>query len=300
MKSPLLKLILLLGLLFLLACNSERKESAADTLASDSIVVDSLATDSAVLDSGFLAVEVDSNLKICTPKTDIGIEDFGLAEYVMIDPYEKVQKGGVIRDKRWPFSLDAPIVLKVYFMDGEATVQERVKKIAKEWEGVAKFKFNFVKTLSGADIKISFNKVGSWSYIGTDCKRNTPSMNLGWLSPSLPDIEYRRVVLHEFGHALGFGHEHQSPKSNPIKWKRSKVLAYFIGVQKWNTQMVEDNIFKTFATDLWIGTEYDPQSIMIYGIEKDLTENNFEIKWNNAISAKDIETVQKAYNSIWP
>ena len=36
-----------------------------------------------------------------------------------------------------------------------------------------------------------------------------------------PDSEFARIVIHEFGHALGLEHEHQSPFSsceNEFKW----------------------------------------------------------------------------------
>ena len=66
-------------------------------------------------------------------------------------------------------------------------------------------------------VRIGFDKkVGSWSYVGTNCRRvlpNKPTMNLGWIDDSnnvLRDDE-KGVILHEFGHVLGFTHEHQSP-----------------------------------------------------------------------------------------
>ncbi len=46
---------------------------------------------------------------------------------------------------------------------------------------------------------------------------------MGWLEPDTPNDEYRRVVLHEFGHALGGIHEHQSPASGVIPWDKPKV-----------------------------------------------------------------------------
>ena len=47
-------------------------------------------------------------------------------------------------------------------------------------------------------------------------------MNYGWFDSETTDDEYRRVVLHEFGHALGLAHEHQSP-GVAIPWNEQKV-----------------------------------------------------------------------------
>ena len=49
-------------------------------------------------------------------------------------------------------------------------------------------------------------------------------MNYGWLTPDSDDDELRRVVLHEFGHALGLIHEHQNPEGG-IEWNEPAVKA---------------------------------------------------------------------------
>ncbi|WP_163398488.1 hypothetical protein [Flavobacterium fluviatile] len=83
-----------------------------------------------------------------------------------------------------------------------------------------------------AAIKIAFKwngDVASWSNIGNRCYKiaqNSPSMNFGWFDNNTSDEEFSRVVIHEFGHALGFVHEHQNPTS-PIQWNVAEVYNYY-------------------------------------------------------------------------
>lgn len=45
------------------------------------------------------------------------------------------------------------------------------------------------------------------------CGRAEPTMNLAWIrdTEDINDTD-KGSILHEFGHVLGLGHEHQSPK----------------------------------------------------------------------------------------
>ncbi len=71
-----------------------------------------------------------------------------------------------------------------------------------------------------ADIRIDFSDEeenrGFWSMVGSDSINprlvgaGEASMNLESFDRNLPR-DWRTTVLHEFGHALGFEHEHQSP-----------------------------------------------------------------------------------------
>src|SRR5262245_35979161 len=111
------------------------------------------------------------------------------------------QKAALLLSSKW--DLGSPISIR--FLGGSPALQERVKKVALEWTKLANVTFNFVKS-GPADIRIAFMPgKGSWSYLGTMCrhiKDPEPTMNYGWLTDASPEAEVRRVVLHEFGHAL--------------------------------------------------------------------------------------------------
>jgi len=67
-----------------------------------------------------------------------------------------------------------------------------------------------------ADIRITFEyDDGLWSFLGTECRTVAPparTMNLGAVGTQSALYEDEKgYILHEFGHALGLLHEHQSP-----------------------------------------------------------------------------------------
>ncbi|HRN55963.1 MAG TPA: M12 family metallopeptidase [Agriterribacter sp.] len=104
------------------------------------------------------------------------------------------------------------------------SMRNEVKAAVKEWEECANIKFEFINNFKAANIKVSFEKTGkSWSWIGRDVLFNPFSlytMNLGrWTVSSIANAG---TILHEFGHALGFIHEHQSPTAN-IPWDKENA-----------------------------------------------------------------------------
>jgi len=160
--------------------------------------------------------------------------------------------------------------LRVTFLDGSPTQRQRVQAHAIEWLDFANLKFSF-KQASQAEIRISFKAdPGSWSAVGTDClatdafPKDEPTMNFGWLEDDTDDEEYRRVVVHEFGHAIGAVHEHQVPKGG-IKWNLPAVYAYFSGPpNNWSKEDIDFNVVQKYSLNQLNGTNFDKTSIMLY------------------------------------
>jgi hypothetical protein len=170
-------------------------------------------------------------------------------------------------------------VLRVTFLDGSKTQRSNASKLCEEWSDKANISFKFGGG-SSADIRISFEAdSGSWSAIGTDClvreafPLKEPTMNFGWLKDDTDPIEWRRVVVHEFGHAIGAIHEHQNPAGG-IKWNKAAVYAYFSGPpNSWSKADIDSNIINKYSVSQINGTKFDIKSIMLYAFPKELIKS---------------------------
>lgn len=216
-----------------------------------------------------------------------------------LDPSEVAHRTrmALIRSKLW----QPGQTIRCRFLQGTASVKKKVEAIAHEWEKHASIKFKFVKT-GEAEIRIAFLDDGSWSALGRDSlnrnyfPKHQPTMNYGWLDSSTPAIEYRRVVLHEFGHALGCVHEHQTPKFNR-KWNRTKVLEYFSGSPNfWTTEDIDHNVLKKYSSTGVATTDFDPKSIMLYVFAAELfSDGQGATNDNSELSKLDISQIKKLY-----
>jgi len=202
----------------------------------------------------------------------------------------------VTRSKKWPNGQH----LRVRFLGGAPEIQAKVRHFAEAWHPYANVTFEVVDS-GPAEIRVSFVPDGSsWSAVGTDalnvdffpCGQST--MNFGWLTDSTPDEEYSRVVTHEFGHALGCIHEHQSP-ANEIAWNRTAVYQYY-AARGWSKPLVDHNIFAKFGKSQTQFSAFDPASIMLYAIPPELLDDPAHaVGWNRMLSPSDRAFMQMVY-----
>jgi len=123
--------------------------------------------------------------------------------------------------------------LRVKILNGTPKIKAKIRQYASVWTQYANIHFDFVDD-ADAEIRVNVDNSGqSWSRVGTGClavSPDQPTMNFGWLTDSTPDDEFSRVIVHEFGHAVGCIHEHQSPAAG-IPWNRTAVEEYYMRTQ---------------------------------------------------------------------
>ncbi len=206
------------------------------------------------------------------------------------------ERAALVKNTKWA----SGDTITVSFLDGDPGVQERVRRVARQWTapGLANLTLDF-RNDNDTDIRISFQYAGSWSVIGTTCRsitdRTQPTMNFGWLTPGSDDDEVHRVVLHELGHALGLIHEHQNPGS-VIHWNRQQVIKDLSGPpNKWTLDVIEHNMFEPYEAGETNFTAVDPQSIMMYPIPASWTTDGFSAGLNRDLSPTDRDFIAGQY-----
>jgi hypothetical protein len=193
--------------------------------------------------------------------------------------------------------------LRVRFLDGTDKMKSTVETIAKTWEEHGNFNFQF-GNFADSEIRLTFQHQtlpGYWSLLGTAARdfpnQATMSLTNGW-DDNFMDTEItrvRRTVLHEFGHALGLVHEHQSPPAG-IPWDEPKVIAWYQANQNWDEAETRQQVLDRYTDEPWIAyTEHDPDSIMQYPVEQELTIGDFAIGWNDDLSETDKAAIGLLY-----
>lgn len=212
--------------------------------------------------------------------------------HVCLPVNPKLHRGVSNRDKLW----DQGEEVTISFLNGTAWQQEKVKRYAAEWLDYINLTFRFVSGRS-AKVRISFTPGGSWSQVGTDALSVThqPTMNLGWITSDVDEVDIRRTILHEFGHMIGLEHEHQSPLME-IPWDRKALFDWAKGPPNyWDEQAIQENYLDIIIGERVAATSFDPKSIMLYPIPAELTGGQMVIDWNDELSEIDKQFVSSLY-----
>ncbi len=192
--------------------------------------------------------------------------------------------------------------VRVAFRGGNQNLYQNIAEAAAGWTRYANIKFDFGSPGTyrewslgdsdyAAEIRIGFDHIGYWSVLGTEALELEPgesSMNLEGFESALPD-DWRAVVLHEFGHALGYHHEHQHPAGTcdkEFRWyddpgyvrkknewgefvenngKRPGLYTVLEGAPNfWNQDKVDFNLKKLPFSHAYVLGAFDNKSIMKY------------------------------------
>lgn len=197
--------------------------------------------------------------------------------------------------------------LTVAFRGGDTLLHRDIANAVTEWARYANLRFDFgVDPETGnyrswsksdtefpADIRVSFDQAGYYSLVGNDSINRTitkpgeESLNLEGFDRERPN-DWKGVALHEFGHAIGFEHEHQSPVADcdfrfgddpgyvpttgafgqyiPDSQNRRPGLYTLLGgpPNNWPSAVVDHNLMKLPPSHAYKIGPFDKDSIMKY------------------------------------
>jgi hypothetical protein len=190
-----------------------------------------------------------------------------------------------------------PMTLNVFFFGTNyPDVITHVINVANEWSLHCGMKFRPVTRMSDSQIRVTFEEGGYSSAVGIEAMqeeyKHHYTMCLQGLDTLKDETEFRRVVLHEFGHALGLEHELQSPDAT-IPWDTAALYKYYWDHYGWKPDSVLHQVLTKLENVYYTG--FDSTSIMIYAVPDTLTKGNYEIRWPTKLSATDRTEIQRWY-----
>ncbi|MFT6734490.1 MAG: hypothetical protein ACJAS9_002691 [Polaribacter sp.] len=227
--------------------------------------------------------------------------------FVLVFTSHSVGSAVLSKQHQWPQNSE----LNIVFLDGSTQAKTLVKIYSVLWIKETNLLFRFFDNLDEAPekthIRISFtNHTGSQLGNQNDLQSNNPTMNLlDLVSPQISESGARQLILHEFGHALGFEHEFRNPnwpygKSaiDQVLKKcipKIKLIGYSVAEAK-NRCLLINTVLDT--TNI-LSTAYDENSIMNYTLNfTDKNNKSVRITRNTRLSYLDLYAIQKWFPKI--
>lgn len=181
-------------------------------------------------------------------------------------------------------------------------VISQVKEYARIWSRYANIFFDFIDgPFNNGQIRIAFKDgPGHYSYVGDPAgvHSSLPTMNFDSrdINANTLPHRFRRIVLHEFGHALGCAHEHSRPDI-PINWDKPKLYEYYRTYLEWDQGMVDLNIIGRYKiwSNLISSENVDKNSIMQYELGSDFTTDSELFYARTNLSLGDKRFVERCY-----
>lgn len=165
-------------------------------------------------------------------------------------------------------------VISYRFLGGDISQQIMFVEVLQEIQAMSGLTFAEAHPDSDhADIRVSFdNRLGSWSYVGTDANfapQSQATINLGW--------DGIRTYRHEVGHMIGLLHEQSSPNV-VINWNRDLIYKEIGGHPNyWPKGKIDRNFFQVLSRELTRSTRFDRDSVMVYAIPERYTLDGFSV-----------------------
>jgi len=181
------------------------------------------------------------------------------------------------------------------FLEEPTPVMRRTVELAtEEWAKHGNITFRFVDDPTEAIIRIMPDPRRSSSYIGRTALRvggDNPTMNLR--NSHSNDDQRLADYLHQFGHAIGMVHEHQSPNAD-IPWDEAQVVEYYRNTFGWSATQTRHNLLN--KSDAYpCRRDFDPQSIMMYALPAELLSDEVGFERGSSLSDGDISCVSEMY-----